>query len=143
MTVVGGKLTTYRRMAEDAVDTAVRLRGLPAGPSVTASLPLVGAAPPHVLAGLPAPRRLVGRYGTEATAVHALGARDPRLGEPVVPGHPVTGAELVWALRHEGALDEEDVLDRRTRIGLVPADRETALAAVRAAVEAHGSGQRL
>ncbi|MDT0394781.1 MULTISPECIES: glycerol-3-phosphate dehydrogenase/oxidase [Streptomyces] len=142
VTVVGGKLTTYRRMAEDAVDTAVRLRGLPAGPSVTASLPLVGAAPPHVLADLPAPRRLVGRYGTEAPAVHALGARDPRLGEPVLPGYPVTGAELVWALRHEGALDEEDVLDRRTRIGLVPADRETALATVRTAVEAHGSGHR-
>ncbi|MGC3000496.1 glycerol-3-phosphate dehydrogenase C-terminal domain-containing protein, partial [Streptomyces sp. G35A] len=49
----------------------------------------------------------------------------------VLPGHPVTGAELLWALRHEGALDEGDLLDRRTRIGLVPADREAALAAVR------------
>ncbi|MGW4149457.1 glycerol-3-phosphate dehydrogenase/oxidase, partial [Streptomyces albogriseolus] len=57
VTVVGGKLTTYRRMAEDAVDAAVRLRGLAAGPSRTASLPLVGAAAPHVLAGLAAPRR--------------------------------------------------------------------------------------
>ncbi|MGC0373075.1 glycerol-3-phosphate dehydrogenase/oxidase [Streptomyces sp. SAI-229] len=135
VTVVGGKLTTYRRMAEDAVDTAVRVRGLPAGPSPTASLPLVGAAPPHVLARLPAPRRLVRRYGTEAPAVHALGARDARLGEPVLPGYPVTRAELLWSLRHEGALDEEDVLDRRTRIGLVPADRATALDAVREIVD--------
>ncbi|MYS27889.1 FAD-dependent oxidoreductase, partial [Streptomyces sp. SID7804] len=79
VTVVGGKLTTYRRMAEDAVDTAVRLRRLPAGPSPTAALPLVGAAPPHVLDGLPAPRRLVRRHGTEAPAVLALAARDPRL----------------------------------------------------------------
>jgi glycerol-3-phosphate dehydrogenase len=118
-------------MAEDAVDTAVRVRGLPAGPSPTASLPLVGAAPPHVLAGLPAPRRLVRLYGTEAPAVHALAARDARLGEPVLPGYPVTGAELLWSLRHEGALDEEDVLDRRTRLGLVPADRATALGVVR------------
>jgi glycerol-3-phosphate dehydrogenase len=131
VTVVGGKLTTYRRMAQDAVDAALRVRRLPAGPCVTASLPLVGAAPPHVLAALPAPRRLVRRYGTEAPAVHALGARDARLGRPVLPGHPVTGAELLWALRHEGALDEGDLLDRRTRIGLVPADREAALAAVR------------
>jgi glycerol-3-phosphate dehydrogenase len=131
VTVVGGKLTTYRRMAEDAVDTAVRVRHLPAGPSPTASLPLVGAAPPHLLAGLPAPRRLVGRYGTEAPAVRALGARDARLNEPVLPGYPVTGAELLWSLRHEGALDEADLLDRRTRIGLVPADRARALAAVR------------
>ncbi|CAL9651707.1 glycerol-3-phosphate dehydrogenase/oxidase [Streptomyces sp. Tu 3180] len=131
VTVVGGKLTTYRRMAQDAVDTAVRVRRLPAGPSVTASLPLVGAAAPHVLAALPAPRRLVRRYGTEAPAVHALGARDARLGEPVLPSYPVTGAELLWSLRHEGALDEDDLLDRRTRIGLVPADREAALDAVR------------
>jgi glycerol-3-phosphate dehydrogenase len=135
VTVVGGKLTTYRRMAEDAVDTAVRLRRLPACPSPTAALPLVGAAPPHVLDGLPAPRRLVRRHGTEAPAVLALAARDPRLAEPVLPGHPVTGAELLWSLRHEGALDEADLLDRRTRIGLVPADRAAALDAVRALLD--------
>ncbi|AZM64007.1 MULTISPECIES: glycerol-3-phosphate dehydrogenase/oxidase [unclassified Streptomyces] len=135
VTVVGGKLTTYRRMAEDAVDAAVRVRALAAGPSLTASLPLVGAAPPHVLAALPAPRRLVRLYGGEAPAVQALGTRDPRLGEPVLPGYPVTGAELLWAVRHEGALDEEDVLDRRTRIGLVPADRARALEAAGALLD--------
>ncbi|MFE7170655.1 glycerol-3-phosphate dehydrogenase/oxidase [Streptomyces sp. NPDC057616] len=131
ITVVGGKLTTYRRMAEDAVDAAVAARGLGAGPSSTASLPLVGAASPGALDALEAPRHLVRRYGTEAPAVHALGVRDARLGEPVLPGHPVTGAELLWAVRHEGALDEADVLDRRTRIGVVPADREAALETVR------------
>ncbi|MGW2929922.1 glycerol-3-phosphate dehydrogenase C-terminal domain-containing protein, partial [Streptomyces fungicidicus] len=82
-----------------------------------------------------APRRLVRHYGTEAPAVRALGARDARLREPVLPGYPVTGAELLWSLLHEGALDEEDVLDRRTRIGLVPADRATALDAVRGLVD--------
>jgi len=127
VTVVGGKLTTYRRMAEDAVDAAVAARRLTAGPSPTAVLPLVGAASPRTLAALPAPRRLVRRHGTEAPAVHALGDRDPRLRAPVVEGHPVTRAELVWALRHEGALDEADLLDRRTRIGLIPADRAAAL----------------
>ncbi|WP_282087030.1 glycerol-3-phosphate dehydrogenase/oxidase [Streptomyces tendae] len=131
ITVVGGKLTTYRRMAEDAVDAAVAARGLAAGPSPTAALPLVGAAAPQALAEVPAPRRLVRHYGTEAPAVQALAARDPRLAERVLPGHPVTGAELVWALRHEGALDEADLLDRRTRIGLVPEDRTAALEAVR------------
>lgn len=45
----------------------------------------------------------------------------------MLAGHPVTGAELLWAVRHEGALDEADLLDRRTRIGLVPADRDAAL----------------
>ncbi len=131
ITVVGGKLTTYRRMAQDAVDTAVATRRLPAGPSPTASLPLVGAASPTALGSLAAPRRLVQRYGTEAPAVHALATLDPRLAEPVLPGHPVTTAELLWAVRHEGALDESDLLDRRTRIGLVPADRAEALETAR------------
>ncbi|MGW4226453.1 glycerol-3-phosphate dehydrogenase/oxidase [Streptomyces bauhiniae] len=124
VTVVGGKLTTYRRMAQDAVDAC----GLTSVPSPTATLPLVGAAAPEHLRGLPAPARLVRRYGTEAPAVLALAERDPALAEPVLPGHPVTRAELLWAARHEGALDASDLLDRRTRIGLVPEDRAEALA---------------
>ncbi|MFJ6841266.1 glycerol-3-phosphate dehydrogenase/oxidase [Streptomyces griseoluteus] len=124
VTVVGGKLTTYRRMAQDAVDAC----GLTSAPSPTAALPLVGAAAPEQLRDLPAPARLVRRYGTEAPAVLALAERDPALAEPVLPGHPVTRAELLWAARHEGALDPADLLDRRTRIGLVPEDRAEALA---------------
>jgi glycerol-3-phosphate dehydrogenase len=130
-TVVGGKLTTYRRMAEDAVDAAAEARGLRARPSRTAALPLVGAAGPQRLRALPVPRRLLRRHGTEAVAVQALAVGDPALAEPVLPGHPVTRAELLWAVRHEGALDESDLLDRRTRIGLVPQDRDAALAAAR------------
>ncbi|MER6070142.1 glycerol-3-phosphate dehydrogenase/oxidase [Streptomyces sp. NPDC001817] len=130
-TIVGGKLTTYRRMAQDAVDAATAARGLPAAPSPTAALPLVGAAAPGRLRALSAPRRLVRRYGTEAEAVQALAAADPALAEPVLPGHPVTRAELLWAVRHEGALDESDLLDRRTRIGLVPADRAEVLSVAR------------
>ncbi|MFJ5208598.1 glycerol-3-phosphate dehydrogenase/oxidase [Streptomyces nigra] len=134
ITIVGGKLTTYRRMAEDAVDAAVATGRVSAGPSPTASLPLVGAASPTALATVRAPRRLVQRYGTEAAAVHALGTSDPRLNEPVLAGHPVTAAELLWAVRHEGALDASDLLDRRTRIGLIPADRTAAMDAVREAL---------
>ncbi|WP_432088076.1 glycerol-3-phosphate dehydrogenase/oxidase [Streptomyces sp. bgisy095] len=129
VTVVGGKLTTYRRMAQDALDAAVAARGLTAGPCRTASVPLVGAARPQALAGLDVPARLVRRYGTEAAAVHALGLREPDLARPVLPGHPVTRAELLWAVRHEGALDASDLLDRRTRIGLVTEDRAVAVAA--------------
>ncbi|MFD3991149.1 glycerol-3-phosphate dehydrogenase/oxidase [Streptomyces sp. NPDC058548] len=134
VTVVGGKLTTYRRMAQDAVDAAVTAGGLTAGPCRTASVPLVGAARPRTLAGLDVPARLVYRYGSEAPAVQALGLEDPALARPVVPGHPVTGAELVWAVRHEGALDTADLLDRRTRIGLVPEDRAAAEEAARDAL---------
>ncbi|MEU0368784.1 glycerol-3-phosphate dehydrogenase/oxidase [Streptomyces sp. NPDC006283] len=135
VTVVGGKLTTYRRMAEDAVDAALVSGCLTAGPCRTAAVPLVGAASASTLARLDAPRRLVRRYGAEAPAVHALGLADPALGRPVVEGHPVTGAELVWAVRHEGALDESDVLDRRTRIGLVDEDRRAARSVAREALD--------
>ncbi len=133
-TVVGGKLTTYRRMARDAVDAALAHHGLPVGRCRTARLPLVGAAPPEQLARIPAPARLVARYGTEAPAVAALAAGDPGLAAPVADGIAVTGAELLWGLRQEGALDEDDLLDRRTRIGLVPADRTRALPAARSAL---------
>jgi glycerol-3-phosphate dehydrogenase len=117
VTVVGGKLTTYRRMAEDAVDRAVALRGLRAGPSRTASIPLVGAGRPP--AGTP--RRLAERYGAEAGLVRPLVEAHP---EPV--GLGLTRGDLLWSVRHEGALDAGDLLDRRTRIGLVTADRERA-----------------
>ncbi|RJL34172.1 glycerol-3-phosphate dehydrogenase/oxidase [Bailinhaonella thermotolerans] len=131
ITVVGGKLTTYRRMAEDAVDAAVAARGLRAGRSVTAGLPLVGAADP---AAVPAPARLARRYGAEAPAVLSLASLDPSLAAPVAPGSPVTGAELAFAVRHEGALDVADLLDRRTRVGLIPEDREAAVPAAREAL---------
>ncbi|MER5547850.1 glycerol-3-phosphate dehydrogenase/oxidase [Streptomyces sp. NPDC002589] len=130
-TIVGGKLTTYRRMAQDAVDAATAARGLPVAPSPTAALPLVGAAAPGRLRSLSAPRRLIRRYGIEAEAVHTLATENPALAEPVLPGHPITRAELLWAVRHEGALDESDLLDRRTRIGLVPQDRAEVLAVAR------------
>ncbi|WP_340557795.1 glycerol-3-phosphate dehydrogenase/oxidase [Streptomyces sp. GSL17-111] len=130
ITVVGGKLTTYRRMAEDAVDTAAANAGLPVGPCRTRNLPLVGAATPAELARVDAPARLVARYGTEAPAVLAEAAGRPDLLRPLAAG--ITGAELRFGLRHEGALDEADLLERRTRLALVPADREAARDAVRA-----------
>lgn len=130
VTVVGGKLTTYRRMAEDAVDAAVAAGRLAARPSRTAELPLVGAAPRAALAAVPAPGRLVDRHGTEAPAVLALARGDRDLLTPLAPGLDVLRVEVLHALRAEGALDADDVLDRRTRIGLVADDRRRARAAV-------------
>jgi glycerol-3-phosphate dehydrogenase len=121
LTVVGGKLTTYRAMAEEAVDAVVARLGRGAARSTTSRLPLVGAAPARVLGRVAAPERLVARYGTEAPAVEALG---PGL---VMAGRPETLGELRFAVRHEGARTVADLLDRRTRIGLVPADRVRAL----------------
>jgi glycerol-3-phosphate dehydrogenase len=134
VSVVGGKLTTYRRMAQDAVDAAVAAGGLTgrAGPCRTRDLPLVGAAGRDALAAVPAPARLVDRHGTEAPAIVALAAGDPDLLAPVAPGLDVLGVEVLHAAAAEGALDADDVLDRRTRIGLVTADRERARPAVAA-----------
>jgi glycerol-3-phosphate dehydrogenase len=119
ITVVGGKLTTYRRMAADAVDRAVAAYRLPAGRGRTARLPLVGAAAPARLDRLAAPPRLVRRYGTEAPAVAALADRDRHLLHPVADGLPVLGVELAFGVLAEGALDADDLLARRTRCILV------------------------
>ncbi|WP_410595292.1 glycerol-3-phosphate dehydrogenase/oxidase [Amycolatopsis sp. lyj-23] len=126
LTVVGGKLTTYRRMAEDAVDAAVRSAGLPAAPCRTARLPLLGAAPRAELSLVDAPPRMVARYGTEAPRVAALGELDAEFAAPIGPATEITAAEVVWAVRNEGALDVEDVLERRTRLALIPSDAEAA-----------------
>ncbi len=139
VTVVGGKLTTYRQMAQDAVDVAVDVAGLDAHRCRTARLPLLGAAPRPELAELELPTRLVRRFGTDAELVLAdardvTGLDDDELLAPVAPGVPVTLAELVFGVTHEGAADVDDLLDRRTRVGLIPADRELALPAARRAM---------
>ena len=126
-TVLGGKLTTYRKMAEDAVDK------LTPTPCRTRELPLVGAVGP-VPVGVP--DRLVRRYGAEAGNVAALAVHDPRLLEPVAPGVPVLGVELAWGVHAEGALTVEDLLERRTRLSLVDAWHEAARGAAEAALGA-------
>jgi glycerol-3-phosphate dehydrogenase len=134
VTVVGGKLTTYRRMAQDTVD----LLALNDAACHTRSLPLLGAAPRPVLGQLSAPERLVRRYGTEASAVAALADKDPRLAAPLAPGLGVLGVEVVWALRAEGALTVDDVLERRTRLSLVTEDAASARGAVTELFERYG-----
>ena len=128
VTVVGGKLTTYRRMAQDAVDAALRAGGLEERPCRTHRLPLLGASDRGTLAALDADPRLVRRFGTEATLVldnarDLTGLPDAELLAPAAPHVPVTLAELVFGVTHEGAADVDDLLDRRTRVGLVRADR--------------------
>ncbi|MGW0162913.1 glycerol-3-phosphate dehydrogenase/oxidase [Mycobacterium sp. NPDC003323] len=131
ISVVGGKLTEYRYMAEDVLDRAIALRGLTAAPCRTRNLPLVGA-PTNPVAAVRAqadpPPSLVARFGAEAPNVIAMATCD-RPTEPVAAGIDVLRAEFEYAVTHEGALDADDILDRRTRIGLVAEDRERAAAA--------------
>ena len=128
LSVIGGKLTEYRYMAEDVIDRAVQLRSLTAGPCRTRNLPLVGApANPVSTLRTPVelPGSLVARYGAEAPNVIAR-ATCPRPTDPVADGIDVTRAEFEYAVTHEGALTVDDILDRRTRIGLVAEDRARA-----------------
>jgi glycerol-3-phosphate dehydrogenase len=125
ITVTGGKLTTYREMAEDTVDEVCEVLGTHLK-STTKKLPLVGAdgyrPPSDRLAA-----HLSDRYGSDAAEVVALGTTDPRLREPLVPGLPYTKAEAVYAARSEMAVTLDDVLSRRTRARLF--DRPATVAA--------------
>jgi glycerol-3-phosphate dehydrogenase len=135
ISVVGGKLTTYRKMAEDAVDKAVQTAGLTAGPCRTATVPLIGAEPAPAAAGTP--RSLIARFGGEsARVVEKSSVRDPLA--QIVDGIDVTRAEIEYAFTHEGAITVDDVLHRRTRIGLAPADADRARPAVEKIADAVG-----
>lgn len=130
ISVIGGKLTEYRYMAEDALDRAIRVRRLRAAKCRTRNLPLIGAPTnPGVIAApdTALPASLVQRYGAEAPKVLAAAACE-RPSEPVAEGIDVSRAEFEYAITHEGALNVSDIVDRRTRIGLVAHDRERVVA---------------
>jgi glycerol-3-phosphate dehydrogenase len=127
VSVVGGKLTTYRRMAEDAVDVIAARPGVDSCPCRTTALPLVGAGPGS---GHDVPDQLRRRFGTEAAEIAALADGSEELLAPVAPGSDVLGVELLAAFAREGAVTSDDVLDRRTRLGLIDAHRRHAQALV-------------
>ena len=125
LTITGGKLTTWRRMAKQAVDRLVEREGREA-PCRTAEIPLGMPATEEDLAtGLELPEaaaeQLAFRYGHAARSVLAIAAERPELAEPIVPGRPDLLAEVVLAARAEQARSVADVLLRRTRLGLLAA----------------------
>ena len=137
----GGKYTTYRIMARDAVDAALGPEAR-SRPSATADWPIVGAAEhpaldrlaeelatvPWVAAAHPeAAPRLVSRHGTDAAGVVALGS-ELGLTAALAPGRPFLEAEVAWAVRHELALGLDDVLSRRTRLAMETRDRGASIA---------------
>ena len=135
--VAGGKYTTYRVMAKDAVDEAVHGLDRRVGPCVTEEVPLVGAVGYNALwnararmarrTGLHVARveHLLNRYGALAEEVLELIAADPTLGEPLTAADDYLRAEVVYAASHEGARHLDDVLTRRTRISIETFDRGT------------------
>ncbi|MFN8035095.1 MAG: glycerol-3-phosphate dehydrogenase/oxidase [Acidimicrobiia bacterium] len=129
VTVTGGKLTTYRKMAADAVDAVARTIGSNAR-SRTKHLPLHGATTSQH----DAPEHLARRYGAEKPAVMALAEADPSLRDLLVPGLPYLEAEAVFAVRREMARTLDDVLSRRTRARLLARDASADAAAAVAAL---------
>ncbi len=131
VTVTGGKLTTYRRMAADTIDEVTRLVGRRSR-SRTRRLKLLGAdgyeAPAATAEPASIHEHLAGRYGTEADAVLTLLREEPGLRDPLVPGLPYLRAEAIHAVRHEMATNLDDVLSRRTRARLLARDASRAAA---------------
>ncbi len=135
--VAGGKYTTYRVMAKDAVDAAVHGLDRRVAPCCTQDVPLAGAEGYHALwnarariaarTGLHVARveHLLNRYGSLTQEVLDLVAEDPTLGEPLAAADDYLRAEVVYAASHEGARHLDDVMTRRTRISIETFDRGT------------------
>jgi glycerol-3-phosphate dehydrogenase len=133
--VAGGKYTTYRVMAVDAVDAAVHSLGGSVPPSCTERVPLVGAEGFAALwnqrrtlaaeTGLHVARieHLLGRHGSLIHEVLDLIRADSELGKPIEGADDYLRAEIAYAASHEGARHVEDVLTRRTRISIETFDR--------------------
>jgi glycerol-3-phosphate dehydrogenase len=127
VTVTGGKLTTYREMAEDAVDEVCRLLNVKTS-SKTKKLSLYGARSARSSAH-PQDAHLYSRYGSHANVLKKMIEQNPTLGEELVPGLPYLRCEAVYAVTHEMAVTVDDVLTRRTRARLL--DRRACVAVVR------------
>ena len=125
VTVTGGKLTTYRRMASDAVDAVAGALGT-RGRSHTARIPLSGA---RGWDGGGLSDHLSSRYGSNGEAVRRMEQEQPELAAPIVPGLAYSKAEVVYAARAEMARSVDDVLARRTRARLLARDASIEAAA--------------
>ncbi|WP_338677206.1 glycerol-3-phosphate dehydrogenase/oxidase [Streptomyces sp. SCSIO 30461] len=135
--VAGGKYTTYRVMAKDAVDEAVHGLDQRVASCVTEDVPLLGAEGCRALwnsrariaesTGIHVARveHLLDRFGSMTEEVLELIAKDPGLGEPLAAADDYLRAEIVYAASHEGARHLDDVLTRRTRISIETFDRGT------------------
>jgi glycerol-3-phosphate dehydrogenase len=142
ITVAGGKYTTYRVMARDAVDAAVRGANQP--PSRTETIPLVGSDGYQELwnrreslgVDLDVAEHLLPRHGSSILELLTAIEADPSLGEKLVDDSPYLRAEIAHAVSHEGALHLDDVLTRRTRISIETRDRGETAAPLAAAIMA-------
>ena len=140
--IAGGKYTTYRVMAKDAVDAAVRDLDQKVPPSCTEDVPLLGAdgyhgaverprscSPARPACGEPQVEHLLNRYGSLLPELLELIAESPELANPLDGAPEYLKVEAVYAASHEGALHLDDILARRTRISIETWDRGLGAAA--------------
>lgn len=132
ISIMGGKLTTYRKMSEHTVDEVVKHTGK-ARKCKTKSLSFIGAAgfKPSLLKGPDA--HLAQRFGSEMNTIKDLIAENPSFGRPLIDGLPYLRAEAVFACRNEMAQTLDDVLSRRTRARII--NRRATLASARSVAE--------
>jgi len=114
ITITGGKWTTYRRMAEETIDLAIKHGGLPAAKCITKELRIHGCANPHDESHL-------NSYGSDRKHIEDLLNKHPELTEKLHPNFPHTAAEVLWSIRNEMAETVEDILSRRLRILFIDA----------------------
>jgi len=143
LTITGGKLTTWRRMAKQTVDRLVEREGREA-PCHTDEIPLGMPARPGDLeapegVGEEATEQLAFRYGHAARKVLEIARAEPKLARPIVPGRPDLLAEVALAARLEQARSVADVLLRRTRLGILAAPELRTAKAVRPVADALGA----
>lgn len=135
LTITGGKWTTYRKMAEDAVDHAVTLADLAERPCSTRDLSIHGSHRHAEQFGE------LAFYGTDAIFIQELVREKPSLGELLHPDLPMIGAQVIWAAREELARTVEDVLARRTRALFLNSKAALAMAPAVAALIAQELGR--
>lgn len=141
LTIVGGKWTTYRHMAEDAVDHAITLGLLNESACITRTLRIHGYLPNPQAGAIALATDPLAVYGSDASLIRELGRQDPALAQPLDPELPCIGAQVVWAARYEMARTLDDVLARRTRALLLNAAAASRMAPAAARLLARELGR--
>lgn len=133
ITITGGKWTTYRRMAEETVDLAIKEAGLPFSSCKTEHLPIHGCnnATDHNYMNI---------YGTDRSHIETLIKQNKALSQLLHPDFPYTYAEVIWSIRNEMAETVEDILSRRLRILIIDAKAAIEMSAIVSAIMAKEIG---
>ena len=132
ITIAGGKLTTYRKMAQDTIDEALTQLQKSAK-CKTKNLKLIGATTSTPKTNSKSAMHLAARFGTEAKLINEMIAENPILGEQLIAGLPYLKAEAVFAVKYEMARTLDDILSRRTRARII--NRRASVASARAVAE--------